>query len=72
MALDNYKVEWVATPQFNIRNATLNLVAKFIWLIMRNRLTLTQEDYLVIWDRAFMVADLVSGIEIKLPNFYLL
>uniref|UniRef100_M1DUI3 Integrase core domain containing protein n=1 Tax=Solanum tuberosum TaxID=4113 RepID=M1DUI3_SOLTU len=63
--------EWVATPRLGIRNATLTFVAKFLWLLVRNRVSLTKADNYVTWDRAFMVAALVAGVEINFARMLL-
>ncbi|KAG5615083.1 hypothetical protein H5410_014907 [Solanum commersonii] len=64
IAADGERAEWVAAPWLGIWKATLNFVAKFFWLLMRNRVSPTKDDNQVMWDRAVMVAALVAGLEI--------
>uniref|UniRef100_M1D8C3 Integrase core domain containing protein n=1 Tax=Solanum tuberosum TaxID=4113 RepID=M1D8C3_SOLTU len=61
---DGERAEWVAGPRLGIRKATLNFVAKFFWLLVRNRVSLTKADNQLTWDRVVMVAALVVGVEI--------
>jgi len=63
--------EWVATPRLGIRKATLNFVAKFFWLLVRNRVSPTKADNQLTWDRAVMVATLVAGVEIDFARMLL-
>uniref|UniRef100_M1DM46 Integrase core domain containing protein n=1 Tax=Solanum tuberosum TaxID=4113 RepID=M1DM46_SOLTU len=65
------RVEWVATPRLGIRKATLNFVAKFFWLLMRNRVSPTKADNQLTWDRAVMVVALVAGLEIDFARMLL-
>uniref|UniRef100_M1CNU5 Integrase core domain containing protein n=1 Tax=Solanum tuberosum TaxID=4113 RepID=M1CNU5_SOLTU len=44
------RAEWVTTPRLGIRKATLNLVAKFFWLLVRNRVSPTKADNLLCRD----------------------
>uniref|UniRef100_M1DF00 Integrase core domain containing protein n=1 Tax=Solanum tuberosum TaxID=4113 RepID=M1DF00_SOLTU len=46
------------------RKATLNFVAKFFWLLVRNKVSPTKADNQLTWDRAVMVAVLIAGIKI--------
>ncbi|KAG5632509.1 hypothetical protein H5410_004226 [Solanum commersonii] len=64
IAADGERAEWVAAPRLGIRKATLTFVAKFFWLLVRNRVSPTKADNQVTWDRAVMVAALVAGVEI--------
>ncbi|KAG5579908.1 hypothetical protein H5410_050535 [Solanum commersonii] len=68
---DGESVEWVATPRLGIRKATLNFVAKFFWLLVRNRVLPIKADNQVTWDRAVMVATLVAGVEINFARLLL-
>uniref|UniRef100_M1DKZ6 Integrase core domain containing protein n=1 Tax=Solanum tuberosum TaxID=4113 RepID=M1DKZ6_SOLTU len=63
--------EWVAAPSLGIRKATLNFVAKFFWLLVRNRVSPTKADNQLTWDRAVMVAALVAGVEIDFARILL-
>uniref|UniRef100_M1DFS1 Integrase core domain containing protein n=1 Tax=Solanum tuberosum TaxID=4113 RepID=M1DFS1_SOLTU len=63
-ASDGEPTEWVNTPTLGIKKAILNFVAKFFWLLVRNRVSHTQADNVLTWDRAVMVAALVAGFEI--------
>ncbi|KAG5580536.1 hypothetical protein H5410_051163 [Solanum commersonii] len=61
---DGEHAEWVVASRLGIRKATLTFVAKFFWLLVRNRVSPTKADNQVTWDRAVMVAALVAGVEI--------
>uniref|UniRef100_M1DPU4 Integrase core domain containing protein n=1 Tax=Solanum tuberosum TaxID=4113 RepID=M1DPU4_SOLTU len=65
------RAEWVAAPRLGIRKATLNFVAKFFWLLVRNRVSPTKADNQVTWDRAVMVAALVAGVAIDFARMLL-
>uniref|UniRef100_M1DZ10 Integrase core domain containing protein n=1 Tax=Solanum tuberosum TaxID=4113 RepID=M1DZ10_SOLTU len=71
IAADGERVEWVAAPRLGIRKATLNFVAKFFWLLVRNRLSPTKANNQVTWDRAVMVVALVAGVEIDFARMLL-
>ncbi|KAG5594966.1 hypothetical protein H5410_036198 [Solanum commersonii] len=64
IAADGERAEWVATPRLGILKATLNFVAKFFCLLVRNIVSPTKADNQLPWDRAVMVAALVAGVEI--------
>ncbi|KAG5572191.1 hypothetical protein H5410_061957 [Solanum commersonii] len=64
IAADGERAEWVAAPRLGIRKATLTFVAKFFWLLVRNKVSPTKADNQVTWDRAVMVTALVAGVEI--------
>uniref|UniRef100_M1DG60 Integrase core domain containing protein n=1 Tax=Solanum tuberosum TaxID=4113 RepID=M1DG60_SOLTU len=68
---DGERAEWVATPRLGIRKATLNFVAKFFWLLVRNRVSPTKADNQLTWDRVVMVAALVVGVEIDFTRMLL-
>uniref|UniRef100_M1DII0 Integrase core domain containing protein n=1 Tax=Solanum tuberosum TaxID=4113 RepID=M1DII0_SOLTU len=68
---DGERAEWVAAPRLGIRKATLNFVAKFFWLLVRNRVSPTKADNQLTWDRAVMVAALVAGVEIDYARMLL-
>uniref|UniRef100_M1DWY2 Integrase core domain containing protein n=1 Tax=Solanum tuberosum TaxID=4113 RepID=M1DWY2_SOLTU len=71
ISADDERAEWVATPQLGIRKATLNFVAKFFWLLVRNRVSPTKADNQLTWDRSVMVAALVEGVEIDFARMLL-
>uniref|UniRef100_M1DNE5 Integrase core domain containing protein n=1 Tax=Solanum tuberosum TaxID=4113 RepID=M1DNE5_SOLTU len=71
IAADGERTEWVVAPRLGIRKATFNFVAKFIWLLVRNRVSPTKADNQVSWDRAVMVAALVAGVEIDFAHMLL-
>ncbi|KAG5615659.1 hypothetical protein H5410_015483 [Solanum commersonii] len=52
------------SQRLGIRKATLNFVAKFFWLLVRNRVSPTKADNQVTWDRAVMVSALGLGVPI--------
>uniref|UniRef100_M1DX77 Integrase core domain containing protein n=1 Tax=Solanum tuberosum TaxID=4113 RepID=M1DX77_SOLTU len=64
LATDGEHAKWVGTPSLGIRKATLIFVAKFLWLLVRNRLSTTQAVTLVRWDWVVTVATMVAGFEI--------
>uniref|UniRef100_M1DU07 Integrase core domain containing protein n=1 Tax=Solanum tuberosum TaxID=4113 RepID=M1DU07_SOLTU len=71
IAADGERAEWVTAPRLGIRKATLNFVAKFFWMLVRNRVSPTKADNQVTWDRAVMVAALVAGVEIDFARMLL-
>ena len=71
IAADGERAEWVAALWLGIRKATLNFVAKFFWLLVRNRVSPTKADNQLTWDRAIMVATLVAGVEIDFARILL-
>uniref|UniRef100_M1DPJ8 Integrase core domain containing protein n=1 Tax=Solanum tuberosum TaxID=4113 RepID=M1DPJ8_SOLTU len=71
IAADGEHAEWVATPRLGIQKATLNFVAKFFWLLVRNRVSPTKADNQLTWERAVMVAALVAGVEIDFAHMLL-
>ncbi|KAG5572101.1 hypothetical protein H5410_061867 [Solanum commersonii] len=71
IAADGERAEWVVAPRLGIRKATLTFVAKFFWLLVRNRVSPTIADNQVMWDRAVMVAALVAGVEIDFARMLL-
>uniref|UniRef100_M1DMM8 Integrase core domain containing protein n=1 Tax=Solanum tuberosum TaxID=4113 RepID=M1DMM8_SOLTU len=71
IAADGEHAEWVAASRLGIRKATLNFVAKFFWLLVRNRVSPTKADNQLTWDRAVMVAALVAGVEIDFTRMLL-
>uniref|UniRef100_M1DCU9 Integrase core domain containing protein n=1 Tax=Solanum tuberosum TaxID=4113 RepID=M1DCU9_SOLTU len=68
---DGEHAKWVAAPRLGIRKATLNFVAKFFLLLVRNRVSPTKSDNQLTWDIAIMVAALVAGVEIDLARMLL-
>ncbi|KAG5631673.1 hypothetical protein H5410_003390 [Solanum commersonii] len=54
-----------------IRKATLIFVAKFFWLLVRNRVSPTKDDNQLTWNRAVIVAALVEGLEINFARMLL-
>ncbi|KAG5599411.1 hypothetical protein H5410_030781 [Solanum commersonii] len=66
IAADGERAEWVAAPRLGIRKATLTFVAKFFWLLVRNRVSPTKADNQVTWDRAVMVAALWTRVPIRI------
>ena len=46
-------------------------MAKFFWLLVRNRVSPTKADNHITWDRAVMVAALVAGVEIDFARMLL-
>uniref|UniRef100_M1A7F0 Integrase core domain containing protein n=1 Tax=Solanum tuberosum TaxID=4113 RepID=M1A7F0_SOLTU len=61
---DGERAEWVTAPRLGIRKATLNFVAKFFCLLVRNRVSPTKADNQFTWERAVIVVALVAGWEI--------
>lgn len=52
------------------QKAPLSLVSKFVWVLVRNKMSLTKDNKLVTWDRRVMVAALVE-IEIDFTTLLL-
>uniref|UniRef100_M1D9T7 Integrase core domain containing protein n=1 Tax=Solanum tuberosum TaxID=4113 RepID=M1D9T7_SOLTU len=61
---DGEHAEWVTAPRLGIQKAKLNFVAKFFWLLVRNRVLPTKAKNQLIGDKAVMVVALVAGLEI--------
>lgn len=55
---DVESVEWVATPQWDLRKANLNLAAEFFYLLVFNTVSPTKADNFVTWDRTALVTRL--------------
>uniref|UniRef100_M1DSG5 Integrase core domain containing protein n=1 Tax=Solanum tuberosum TaxID=4113 RepID=M1DSG5_SOLTU len=51
-------IEWVRNMSLPIIKATMSFTAKFFWTIVHTRLSLTQADYVVTWDRRIPQVDL--------------
>uniref|UniRef100_M1APM8 Integrase core domain containing protein n=1 Tax=Solanum tuberosum TaxID=4113 RepID=M1APM8_SOLTU len=68
---DGERAECVATPWLGIRKATINFMAKFFSLLVRNRVSPTKTDNQLTWDRVVMVAALVAGVEIDFARMLL-
>uniref|UniRef100_M1DTP8 Integrase core domain containing protein n=1 Tax=Solanum tuberosum TaxID=4113 RepID=M1DTP8_SOLTU len=71
IAADGEHAEWVTASRLGIRKATLNFMAKFFWLLVRNRVSPTKVDNELTWDRAVMVETLVAGLEIDFARMLL-
>ncbi|KAG5615085.1 hypothetical protein H5410_014909 [Solanum commersonii] len=71
IATDGERTEWIAAPQLGIQKATLNFVAKFFWVLVRNRVSPTKADNQLTWDIAIMVAALVEGVAIDFAHMLL-
>ena len=71
IAADGERSEWVTTPQLGIRKTTLNFASKFLWLLVRNRVSRTKVDNQFTWDRAVMIAALVVGVKIDFARILL-
>uniref|UniRef100_M1DYN2 Integrase core domain containing protein n=1 Tax=Solanum tuberosum TaxID=4113 RepID=M1DYN2_SOLTU len=48
-----------------IRKETLSFAVKFFWLAVRTRLSHTQADNVVTWERAVMISALMAGLELN-------
>uniref|UniRef100_M1DUI5 Integrase core domain containing protein n=1 Tax=Solanum tuberosum TaxID=4113 RepID=M1DUI5_SOLTU len=58
------RTELVCNMTLTIRKATLRFTAKFFWTIVCTRLSPTQVDNVISWDRVVMLATLVAGLAI--------
>ncbi|WMV25868.1 hypothetical protein MTR67_019253, partial [Solanum verrucosum] len=58
IAVEGECIEWVHNMTLPIRKAILSFTVKFFWTIVRTRLSPTQVDNVVTWDRAVMLAAL--------------
>ncbi|WMV50460.1 hypothetical protein MTR67_043845 [Solanum verrucosum] len=64
IAEDGKRTKWVQNMSLPIRKATLSFAMKFLWLLVRTRLSATQADDVVTWDRAVMIAAIMAGLEL--------
>lgn len=64
ISIDGEGEKWVMDLKGFIKKANLTFAAKFIWLVVRHRLSLTAFDNILTWDRVVLVATIVSGFEI--------
>ncbi|KAG5630291.1 hypothetical protein H5410_002008 [Solanum commersonii] len=60
IAADGERAEWVVAPRLGIRKATLNFVAKFFWLLVREMSVLTKGLIIKSGTEAIMVSGLVA------------
>uniref|UniRef100_M1DV82 Putative plant transposon protein domain-containing protein n=1 Tax=Solanum tuberosum TaxID=4113 RepID=M1DV82_SOLTU len=60
----NFKPHYCRTLILVIKKATLSFTAKFFWLLVQNRLSPTQVDNVVTWDRTVMIAVILSHLEV--------
>lgn len=49
----------------------LNFVAKLFWLLDQNKVSPTKDNKILKWDRAFMVKELLVGLEIDFVRMML-
>jgi len=61
IADEGERTKWVHNMTLPNRKAILSFIGNFSWTIVRTRLSLTQADNVVTWDRAVMLAALVAG-----------
>uniref|UniRef100_M1DZJ6 Integrase core domain containing protein n=1 Tax=Solanum tuberosum TaxID=4113 RepID=M1DZJ6_SOLTU len=65
-------IKWVRSMTLPIIKASLIFAAKFFWLVVRTRLSRTQADNVVTWDRAVMIATLMEGLEINFSRILII
>ena len=64
LSVDGEGADWVNEPKGAIKKANLTFTAKFLWLLVRHCLSPTAADNIVIWDRAVLMAVMISGFEV--------
>lgn len=62
--IDGERSDWVLDPRGLINKDNLTFVAKFFWLLIRHRLSPTNIDTVLTWDRAVLVATMVVKLEV--------
>ena len=66
LSVDGEGADWVTEPKGAIKKANLIFTAKYLWLIVRHCLSPTVADNIVTWDRAVLMAAMISGFEVDL------
>uniref|UniRef100_M1DS47 Integrase core domain containing protein n=1 Tax=Solanum tuberosum TaxID=4113 RepID=M1DS47_SOLTU len=65
------RTKWVCHIILPIRMATMSFTAKFFWTIVYTRLSRTQANNMVTWDKVVMVATLVAGLELDFARIFI-
>ena len=65
LSINGEGADWVLDPKVFIRKANLTFTSKFFWLLVFHRLYPIAADNILTWDRAILVAALVSGLKIN-------
>ena len=58
-------------PRGLIKKANLRFAAKFIWLVILHRLSPTDANNILTWDRAILDGAMVTGFEIDISRLLL-
>ena len=66
MCVDGEGADWVTEPKGAIKKAKLTFTAKFLRLIVCHYLSPIAADNIVTWDRAVLMAAMISGFEVDL------
>ena len=64
LSVDGKGADWVTEPKGAIKKANITFTAKFLWLIVHHCLSPTVADNIVTWDRAVVMAAMISGFEV--------
>ena len=64
LLVDGEDTNWVSEPKEAIKKANLTFTAKFLWLIVRHCLSPTAANNIVTWDRAVLMAAMISWFEV--------
>ena len=64
MSIDGEGADWVTKPKGAIKKANLIFTIIFLWLIVRHSLFPTTVDNIVTWDRAVLMAAMISEFEV--------
>ncbi|TMW82757.1 hypothetical protein EJD97_005030, partial [Solanum chilense] len=64
LSVDGEGADWVTEPKGAIQKANLTLTAKFLWLLVRQCLSLTAADNIATWDPTVLMAAIIAGFEV--------
>ena len=64
LSVDGEGADRVTEPKGAIKKANLTLTVKFLWMIVRHRLSPTAADNIVIWDRAVFMAAMIARFKV--------
>ena len=64
LSVDGEGADGVTEPKGAINKANLTFTAMFLWLIVRHCLSPTEDDNIVTWDRAGLMAAMIVGFKV--------
>ena len=64
MCVDGEGAYWVTKLKGDIKKANLTFTMKFLWLIFLHCHSPTTADNIVTWDRAVLMAEIITGFEV--------